>query len=177
MTTQPFEENVLFEGLRSLKGKHCWGVVAGKGTGSMVALDFGGRVSRSKRLENPHLTLEQQRFTGEYSLFIGCSWRLDGPDAVVCGCEDSNVEDGSMLGGLQSLVGQAVTDVEISPPGYDLVVGFDDATSLRVFCEHTDKKEEEDNYSFFTPDSVYTVGCRSVASIEIRVGFNRRPVQ
>jgi hypothetical protein len=176
MAPIPTIKDAFFDRLRKLVGRKCWGFVAGSGTGSMVALDFGGRVPRRQRLQNSCLTSEQQRFTGEYSLFVSCSWRLDGHDTVLCGCEDSNVEGGPMLTGLRSLVGQMVIAVEISPQGCDLVFVFGNGLSLRVFCEHTDNEEQDDNYSFFVPGLVYTVGCRSVLTVEARTESDGCPI-
>jgi len=55
-------------------------------------------------------------------------------------------------------------------PAFDLIVYFDDGLSLkRVFCDETnqsEKEEEFDNYSFFTPKLIYTVTCRSGLDVE-----------
>lgn len=158
----------LRQALRQLVGRNCWGIVAGAGTGSTVALDYGKKVPRKMAIRNPHLTEEQRCFTGEYSVFVTCSWRLDSSADVICGWEDGNDEGGPMLRGLRSLVGRSVSDVEVMSPGHDLAIRFESDTWLRVFCDHTSEADDGDNYSFFTRKTVYTVGCRGRIRTEPR---------
>ena len=87
----------------SLKGKLCWSIVAGSGTGSVVNLGFGGKKKRREPLTNSKLTNEQRCFTPELELMIYCAWRLLKSDVVLCGWRDSNELGGDMLNGLHLL--------------------------------------------------------------------------
>src|SRR4051812_10034701 len=89
----------LREVLDNLVGKACWNIAAGINTGSHVSFDFGKKVRRVKPLKNPRISQELRQYTGEVSLFVTCSWRLDSEVEVLCGSEDDNSEEGPMLHG------------------------------------------------------------------------------
>jgi hypothetical protein len=154
--------------LQHLVGKNCWGFVAGEGTGSVVALDFGDRVKRDRPLKNPHLTREQRENSAELSLLVQCAWRLDSPEQVICSAWDSNVADGPMLAGLQRVVGKNVYSVVVDVVSLDLTLRFDAGLCLKIFCDRVNVDEDEDNYSFYTPTRTFAVGARSHLSIEPR---------
>ena len=134
--------------LSRLVGKRCWNAIAGRGTGSHFILDFGEKVPRDQRLENPSLTATERRFRGEVSLFVECAWRLDSSKEVICGWGDSNAPGGAMVRGLRSLVGRRVSGVSVEHPARDLEVHFDDMV-LRMFCERTSQADHGSNYSVF----------------------------
>jgi hypothetical protein len=128
-----------------LVGKRCWAVIAGTGTGSDVALDFGDKVPRDHPVRNPHLTRTEQLHTGEFSLFVTCSWRLDSARGVICDWTDSNAAGGMMVRGLKKLVGRQVESVRILGPTCDLVLGFI-GCSLHVSCVPTADGHENPAY-------------------------------
>jgi hypothetical protein len=160
--------NGLFEfagALMSLKGQECWAVVAGEGTGSHISLDFGKRIERARALRNPRLSEAVRRFTGEYGLFVrNCSWRLTVNAAIICTSRTPNDNDGVMVGGLQSLVGQFVRGAQADGPTYDLIIDFSDGGRLQLFCDCFDQDRDGDNYSFYAPGHVFTLSasCRFV---------------
>ncbi|RYG62870.1 hypothetical protein EON80_22290, partial [bacterium] len=90
--------------LAPFEGKACWAFTAGKGTGSHVSFAFGEKMPRKMRIDNPHLTAEQQLYKGEFGLFLNdCAWELQSLGAVLCDCSDDNSKDGPMLSGLRHL--------------------------------------------------------------------------
>lgn len=154
--------------LNRFTGQVCWGFAAGKGTGSVVSLDIGGKVLRESPLKNPHLTAEQRKYDAEFDLFIHCVWRLESKTQVICGAWDDNAEGGDMIEGLQRLVGQTISSVKVSKPAFDLAVNFNSGLVLRIFCDQTNQSEMEDNYSVFLPDAIYVVSNRSQLRREAR---------
>ncbi|NLD93288.1 MAG: hypothetical protein GX639_11545 [Fibrobacter sp.] len=148
--------------------KKCWSVVAGKGTGSAVAIDIGGKIQRKKPLTNPYLTEEQRQYQCEYGLLIDCSWRLDSSIAVICSSKDSNEEGGVMLSGLKELINQRIVSVEVFMPAIDLQLHFDNEMTLKVFCDETNDVDMADNFTFITPKMNYTVGTKSQVALEAR---------
>ena len=119
-------------------------------------------------VSNPSLSPEVREHDPEYSMFIECVWRLDSRDRIVCGAWDSNKNDGPMLAGLGEIVNHAVRVLTIDPPAMDLTMVFDNDLSLRAFCDQINVDDAVDNYSFFTPSAVFTVGTRSLIRVEPR---------
>ena len=159
--------NTLIAALSTLNGSRLVGVIAGQGTGSVVALHFGELTPRKKPLANLHLDRGLRTSEGSQILFIECSWRLDKNDGVLCGSQDDNAEGALMLTGLASLRDDVVARVEVEKPGYDLTVGFASGQTLRFFCDNTDTVAATDNYSLFLRgEPTYVVGPRSVPRVE-----------
>lgn len=150
----------VIECLVRLEGQPCWSVIAGRGTGSIVAIDFGPKVKRPRPVSNPYLTPEQREFVGAFSLLISCAWRLDGSKGVVCSWMDENVDGGRMLGGLHQLPGGYVTIVAVAQPAYDLTLTVNQGLTLRLFCDQTEPGSN--NYVFFMPDRTLSIGAQSV---------------
>ena len=160
MSTQSHPE--LVAAVQALVGKLCWGIVAGSGTGSVVDFLIGAMIPLATPLTNPHLSPEVRNNDSELGVFVKCAWRLDGPNAVVAGCWDSNEAGGPMLSGLSQIEGQVITRAVVVSVGLDLELGFAGGHSLRVFCDQTNSVDDDDNYAVLMPDLVVTVGCRSV---------------
>lgn len=142
--------------LEAIVNKPCWGVIAGPGTGSHISLDFGGKQPRERPLKNPHLTDDQQRFEGEYVLYVTCTWRLQLRDRVICSSTSSNAKDGPLQKGLGRLVDDIVNQVSVGPPAFDVEIRFQSGLVLLVFCDISND-EDEDNYSIFCPQGILTV--------------------
>ncbi|RYG64742.1 hypothetical protein EON80_18685 [bacterium] len=108
------------------------------------------------RIDNPHLTVEQQLYDGEFGLFLNdCAWELQSLGAVLCDCSDDNSKDGPMLSGLRHLVGKKLEGIEVSNPSYDAVVRFEDGLELLLLCYHPDYLETTEvsyQYGFSTPE-------------------------
>jgi len=160
--------NQFIGAVKALVEKTCWGVTAGEGTGSVIGVDFGKKINRKRPLSNIHLSEEQRNFQGEYDLFVECSWRIDSQESVVCGSKDANESYGTMVSGLNRIVGQRIVAVNANLPAYDLELRFDNDLILKIFCDETNESEDCDNYTFGTPEQNYIVGCRSQLSIEER---------
>jgi hypothetical protein len=162
-TQESFKRN-----LNRLIGKQCVGFTAGEAAGSVVDLEFGLRRPRKVPLNNPILTEEQRSGEPEYSFLIECVWRLDSPSSVVCGAWDENCIGGRMLVGLEGIAGQAVISAQLATPGLDLELVFSNRWSLKVFCDQVNEADQSDNYNFYCPDRIFTVGTKSQLSEESR---------
>jgi hypothetical protein len=147
--------------LRSLQDLECWGIVAGEGTGSRVALDFGQRIPRARPLKNPTLPEIHRQYKGEFGIFVqNCAWRLDS-GITVCTSKSPNTSDGEMVRGLQNLVGRRVVSVLVTSPAHDLVIEFSDGIKLSLFCDCFDQERDGNNYSFHSLTNVFVVRAGS----------------
>jgi len=157
--SDPYKE--LDRALTRFVGRRCLGFTAGAGTGSVVNLELEPRKPRLRPLANPHLTPEQQAGHAEFAVFVESAWRLDSPEAVICGSTDSNRAGGPMLTGLQALVGQTVESFRLGAPGFDLELRFTNGWRFLIFCDQVDEVDPNDNYTLFCPDDILIVGTRS----------------
>jgi hypothetical protein len=159
--------NDLFEqftlALTGLHNEECWGVVAGKGTGSNVLFDFGMKIPREKPLKNQYLSEVVRNNESEKSLFVRCVWRIISKQEVICGCWEDNSNGGPMLQGLERFLGSKVVRTVLSCPGLDLNLEFDNGLTLQIFCDSTDTTEEKDyqNYWLTVPAGHYVVNAKS----------------
>ena len=152
-----------------LKGKACWSILAGAGTGSTIHLEFGAKVPRRTPLrERPRLTAEQTRYEGELDLFVQCAWRLERSRAVVCGSTDDDRNDGPMVQGLEQLVGKTVQAVDVEEPIPDFSLRLDGDLHLTVFCDQTNIETNTDNYSVRVRETIHVVAARGQLTIEKR---------
>ena len=149
---------VLSTALGHLSGLECWSVIGGRGTGSALSLGFGKRVPSRRFSANTTLTLEERQFEPEYSLFVEAAWRLQSSDRVLMTWTEVD-SDSAWDDGPKSLLGLRVESTSVRPIGLDLEVRFERGLVFSIFC---DQATEEENYSFFTPEQVLTVGGRSV---------------
>ncbi|WAC20021.1 hypothetical protein OVA24_01340 [Luteolibacter sp. SL250] len=154
-TTSKVNADKLQEALLSLKdGAGCWAFIAGSGTGSMVTLDFGGKVARLRPLKNRHVSEDARNYKGEYCLFLQhCAWRIESADEVICSSSSSNHHGGPMLRGLQRLIGQRVSEATVHAPSFDLVLQFGNGLRLSIFC--VVGIDDWDNYTFHTGSHIY----------------------
>lgn len=155
--------------LALLKGKLCWSVLAGAGTGATMHLEFGAKAPRRASLrERPQITSEQAHYEGELDLFVQCAWRLERSQSVLCGSTDDDRNDGPMVRGLQELVGKLIVAVDVDDPVPDLELLFGDGLRLKVFCDQTNLETNDDNYSVRLGETIYVVGCRGYTLVEQR---------
>ncbi|MHB1158395.1 MAG: hypothetical protein ACYC26_16345 [Phycisphaerales bacterium] len=153
--------------LNRLIGKPCWSIVAGPPCGSHVSMCLGEQILRSRELSNSHLTNDQRKYDGEFAIFIeSAAWRLDQGAEVITGSTDPNDNNGPMIQGLARIINTRVKEICLSVPGLDLTLLFDNELVLKIFCDQL--TEIGDNYSYFDPDSVYAIMCRSRLKIEPR---------
>ena len=158
----------LNDAFHELEGLECWACVAGRGTGSMVSLDFGEKIKHRIPITNPHISEEARKFKGEYSLFIeGCAWRIEDKEKVL-GCSDSSNEpDGAMIQSLSQLINKKVVSVSLKYPSFDFSFLFEQGVSLHSFC-FSNTADELDNYTLFTRDLAWTVSDHGECTTESR---------
>ncbi|MDR2874481.1 MAG: hypothetical protein LBV44_00930 [Methylobacillus sp.] len=138
----------LEETLRSLEGKVCWSVIAGRGTGSHVSMHFGKKIPMSRPLKNTKLTEEERNFEGEFGLFIQmCSWRLEDGESVICSCHSPNDEGEEMLFGLKFIIGKKLLSAKVKNVGKDLDLLFEKNIKLLIFS--TQMQNGYHDYSVF----------------------------
>jgi hypothetical protein len=154
--------------LDELANKKCWGVVAGKGTGSKISLHFGNKVPLSVPSRNKNLSKNLQDYDGEFILFIECVWRIESDTEILLGCWEDIYRDPLQTDDLRGLVGETVESIDVFPPAWDLSIHFTNSKTLRVFCDQTSIEEDADNYSLFMPELIFSVGSRGKLSTEER---------
>ena len=142
--------------LQLLVGKECWGVI--EGTGSIIIFDFGKKIRRQNPIINDHLSDDSQNFESEFSLFIHCVWRVDSTEKVIFG---SWTEHEIVHREINQIVGNTVEKVVLFEPAFDLQITFSNGLKLSIFCDQTNDSDKNDNYDFFTPKIIYTVGHKS----------------
>lgn len=151
-----------------MAGLPCWNVQAGA-VGSMASLHIGAKVPLDKPLPYPNrsLTPDEHKFRGEYVLYIeDCPWRLESTDAVIALWTQSNAPDGPMVTGLNRLIGTTIDSAQVTLPGMDLAVRFDNGLTLRVFPDQSDP-DEGDNYSLsIKDDKTYIIAANSTVYVE-----------
>lgn len=145
-----------------LRSSVCWSVIAGAGAGTVISLDFGGKVLRNKPLKNPALTDEQRRYAGEDVLYIECAWRLQTKGEVICSSTSSNLSHQSMAIGLKQIIGAHVAKVRVRLPAGDIEIIFDNGLSLLVFADQCNEVDQINNYTFYSPNSIVTNGPKSL---------------
>jgi hypothetical protein len=156
----------LEDALNGMVGAGCWSVMVPGGLENGLTLSLGDKVPRPAPLNAPNLTAEQQAFWGAYELIIAdCTWRLDSPDVIVTSWSDDAPAQRERLA---HLIGTVIGAWEITWPGLDLSLHFDNALSLRLFCDQTDPQDSGHNYSLLAPGLQFYVGVRSELSTQKR---------
>lgn len=153
-------EPLFLNELRRLAGLECWAVIAGAGSGSRVALDFGSKVERDKPLLNPTVADVSRFYKGEFSLFIeDCAWRLEQGGAIICSSKSDNRQGAELLHGVSLIVGNKLLRVAAIAPGWDLVMEFEGGFVLRTFSDCV-TQDDGDNFTLYTPESVVSIGAK-----------------
>ena len=141
--------------LQDVEGTPCWSAIIGSASDFPFVLHLGERLRRSLRLANPRLSFLQRTYEGEYTLLVECAWRVDSPERVVASCWD---EPDVRQAALERLVDQKVCAITAEPPGFDLVMKFDDGHVLRCLSVETDAGRSRDNWHLYTPTALLRVG-------------------
>ncbi len=149
-----------------LIGLPCWSVIAGKGTGSVISLGFGGRQLRSKPLNNKNLTDDERKYHSDISLMIHCSWRLSSKNEILSSWREALENRELMLTNLKSIRNKKINNIDIDPISLDLKIYFEGNKKLDVFCDETDDSDADDNYNLFTNEKIINVGLKSILSYE-----------
>lgn len=152
--------------VRGAIGKICWSAIASDRTDYVIVLEIGAKHRRSMRLANPRLSFLQRTYEGEYSFLVECNWRLDGAAGVVASCYDGNQRGGLMLKALAELEGRKVADARIESIGFDLSINFEGGYALRCLSTETDPRGKRNNWTFWSPQGLVTIGPRGRVSIE-----------
>jgi hypothetical protein len=142
--------------LQRLVGKECWGII--EGIGSIIHFVFGEKIPLDTPVGNDYLSDELNNFEGEFTLFIQCVWRIDSPTNVIFGAW---TEHKIVHQEINRIIGQTVKIIECSEPAFDLKITFSNDLSLSIFCDQTNEEDSNDNYDYFTPEIIYSVGHKS----------------
>ncbi len=145
--------------LQKLVGQKCWGIVEGKGTGSVITFDFGKQIPREKPVDNPFLSEEEQNFEAEFSLFVHCVWRVNSTQKVIFGAW---TEHEAVRQEINQIVDQTIKQIELFEPTFGMKVTFSNDLQLDIFCDQTNDEDKNDNYDYFIPEIIYTVGHKSI---------------
>lgn len=94
------------------------------GHGSAVFLELGSLVPSRRRDGSPGAP------RGDLSLMIEFDWRIESDNAVLVGSADEKSLKDSVLGGL---IGEAIRDLSVYGPPYELVVHFAGGRRVRTF--------------------------------------------
>lgn len=145
--------------LNALIGQACWDVMVRGGLDNGATLSMGDKIPRTTPLNAPNLPIAQQQYRAAYELIIAdATWRLDSPDHIVTSWSDEAAHRRDMMA---VLIGQKVSDWNITWPGLDLTIHFNNGLALRIFCDQTDPDESGENYTLVSPQHQFTVGIRS----------------
>lgn len=154
--------------LLAFRGKKCWSVIAGEGSGSLITLAFGLKQHRIKSLKNQHLTNEQRNFEGEFELYVECAWRLETTTSVICTSTSSNRRGDAMMNGIEKIVGKTVAEVRLTYPAADIKIDFDSGLSLVVFADQANEVDQYCNYAISTNSEIIVNGAKSLISLQAR---------
>jgi len=146
-----------YSSLDLLVGKECWGFVAGQGTGSILALNFGKKILREKPVDNPHLSEDCRNFDPEFSFLIYSPWRLNNSTEILSASYYDNSNDGAMINGLNKVLNKSVESISCESPCNDLSIEFEDNTVLKIFACDIGFDEDSSFYNFYSPSGIFSV--------------------
>ncbi len=120
---------------KELLGQKAWGIRSG--IGSFLTMEFGRPLSKKAPTEDIH---------GEWHLWAyHCAWRIEKDATCWIGSEDSKEKIQRMLPVLE---GGRLTAFDVSVPGFDAILEFNNGIILRLFSVNT---EDEEQWMLFTP--------------------------
>jgi hypothetical protein len=136
--------------------KNCWYVSTGGSAGTTFKLILGGKVLRNELLKNPAHSYEYQRFEGEVSLLVWCSWRLEKDGNVITGRDDETEKATRILG---ELADRQIIEVQVDYPGWDLHLLFSGGYRLNIFCDLIHKEEDLNlgNWELFLSEKIIAI--------------------
>jgi hypothetical protein len=154
--------------ISSFREQKCWSVIAGAGSGSLITLAFGRKVRRTRSLRNQHLTEVQRDFEGELELYVECAWRLETTTSVICTSTSNNEHGGTMLGGLEKLIGTTIVEAKLTHPAMDIKIAFDNGLTLVVFADQANEADKYCNYTVSEKSKIIINGAKSEISVLAR---------
>jgi hypothetical protein len=148
-------EDNFIKSFNKLLNKKCWAFHNSVET--TISFNFGKKIKRSRPLKTKLRPLIERRYDGEFHLLIFCSWRIESKSKILISSREENggyyKQGGPTLKALKSLIGSKVTAVEISNPGFDFALTFENDLTFRVFCDTTGKpRNHNDNYVYYTQE-------------------------
>jgi len=139
-------------------GQRAWGVA--RGIGSFVTMEFGNVLPTAGKQKQPR---------GEWHLWVYCcAWRLEYSNDVLVGSEDAQQKIDHLIKRLEGLTLQSI---QISAPGLDTVLVFEQGIIMKLFPIFTEKYE---HWMLYAPDgNVLTLGPGSTWSYK---RANEKPI-
>lgn len=173
--------------LDQVVGESLWSAITPSAGEYVAALDLGEQCRRSMRLANPRLSFLQRTYEGSFNFLIECPWRLEGPDGVITsylslitpktdseghlrrptkahvagGGSDVDLPD-SDSPPLDALVDSVVEAVTLTPGTWDLRIEVSGGLALQCFCAEVGHEQIRNNWAFWSPTGLITVGPKSV---------------
>ncbi len=140
--------------LQFLVGKKVWGLIAGRGTGSIIQVYLGKRFRLERASTNENLEKDVRENSPEYNIFIQCPWRVMLGPRIVCSSSWRSLARGSSLpDGLSVIKGRAVELVELDPITLDLSITLGDGAVLAIFNDVIRESSDDCAYWITTPNS------------------------
>jgi hypothetical protein len=159
------EVEEFFAGVR---GRECWSVIGGAGSGSIISLRFGEKIRSKQPLHNPELSFEERIFEGERSLIVYCDWRLEAESGLL-GSSQSVTEDGELdLSPFHDVKNRIVANIGFTSRLNDLRIEFDNGIVLSVFCDLPLGDAADSNYVMFNPLTCIAITTRGSLAVEKR---------
>jgi hypothetical protein len=156
------------EFLTGVRGRECWSVIGGAGSGSVVSLRFGAKIRSKRPLRNPALSLEERNFEGERSLIIYCDWRLEAGGAILSSSQNTNDYGDLEMTPFDGVKNNTVTDIAFSSPMHDLRIEFSSGIALSIFCDLAVRGDGDSNYVMFNPLTCISVTTQGKLIVERR---------
>ncbi|WOT03957.1 hypothetical protein [Shewanella youngdeokensis] len=150
------DTNLLNSELQNLIGKEVWGIVGGKGSGSVISLKIGEKTKSKTPSKNKHLSKLVRNYDSEFTIMIYSPWRIENQDNVICGSHHNNDENGPYQIAFNMLLNNSIKNIHISKPGLDLTIEFNNGYSLKIFCALIGM-DENDCYSIESPKGWFIV--------------------
>ncbi|MCJ8311476.1 MAG: hypothetical protein HRU38_02080 [Saccharospirillaceae bacterium] len=142
--------------LNNIIGKEIWGVVGGRGTGSVISLSIGDKFKTDQPSINPNLTELVKNYDSEYGLMVFSPWRIESNKKVFCGSHNNNDESGPYNYAFGKILNTTIIQATVSVPSYDLVLSLSNGNSLKVFCALIGMDDNE-CYALKSPQGWFSV--------------------
>ncbi len=142
--------------LSKLIGLECWGVTCGEGSGSVLKIDIGDKITRATPLKNPHLSNIVRVNESSICFMLYSPWRLESKSEVLCGSHSPNDNTGVMVRGVNCILGQTIKSIVCKMPAFDLCIVFSNELKLVVHCSNIGIDDDE-CYSFKAKKGWFTV--------------------
>lgn len=142
--------NCVRDALSELVNLPCWGIIAGKGSGSVVSLYFGEILPRKCPLKNPTLSDKIRNNESQYSVMLWSAWQLYNRDHLLCEWTDSNLEDDFYK--IFKLEGKKMIKFEVNDERI-IKLNFSESYMLKVSASSIN----DNSISVFTPDHSITL--------------------